>query len=82
MRARVQKILQRAAFFLRDGVEQNLGAAVVQMEGQDRCAVPEDGAFGDVPVEHGDAGRLRGEPQAQIFVDCAQLDASIRTGSF
>ena len=26
-----------------------------------------------------DASRLRGEPQAQIFVDCAQLDASIRT---
>ena len=76
MRTGVENILQCAPLFLRDAVDQDLGAVVVEMDRQGlQRAIPHDGAAGHVPVEYGGAGRLGGEPETRILMHSAELGA-------
>ena len=51
-RTGIQDVLQEPTFFLRDGVDQDLGAIGVEMQRKRfQRAVPHNGAVRDVPVE-------------------------------
>ena len=74
MRAGIEDVLQRTAIVRRHTVDQQLGAVAVEMQWQDLDrAVPDDRAFGNIPVEHGGAGGLCGKPQARIVMNRADL---------
>ncbi len=66
VRVRIEQGLERRALVALDAVEEDLRAGSVAMRRQDvGGAVPQDDAFGDMPVEHGDACGLNREPETR-----------------